>query len=513
MVGGGEPAARRSAPPTLAQRLQELGPLYAKIGQYLALRPDILDRHETDELLLLTDVAPPAPWVQVRERFLADFGQAPEELFDWINPSPRAAGALAQVYTARTADGDEVAVKVLRPDVAPTLERELKNLEKVLKIVDDTCDLGPDGCKHLEEDVRSWLGDQMDLGREYRNALRLHQTEVKDQRFRFPEPYGEYSSPTVFTAEYLRGVPFTVLLGKSARGRRGRIADLGLDRYDLADNVVESLLQQVFTLGLFHAAPHPANLVALPDDEIGLVGLGFVDRIDSVERDRQLALISALDTEDTERAVRALIDGLQGPDQFRVDEFRADLLDKLRGFRREEEISGELALPHHLRAVLQLARKYDIKVPHEMASFYCALLTAESVAQMLSPGSGLGQVGAPFFLRLQVRTAVHKLSFNESRALGFDLLDLLTSAPGNIGRLLADLADDRFVFRVATSEAEEDRRTGHARARLISLSIVLVAVAVLVSGPDMANTAGRVIGYGLLAVLSVVLAVLWRRLR
>lgn len=509
------PPARTPEPSSLPRMFEDLGPVLTRVGLYLSVRADLLETEQLQPLLRLVDRAPPSPWADVRQQIVDDLGKPPEDLFARFNQIPRASGALTQLHLAQTSDGRDVAVKVLRPGITETVERELKKLDKVLRALDDICGLGTNGRKQLDEDIRLWLRDQMDLGREYRNAVRLHQINLEGQCFRFPEPYDDYSAPRVFTAEFLRGVAFTDLLPVSEGARDRGFSELGLDRRELACNLVESVLQQVFELSLFHAGPHPSHLVALPDNRIGFVGLGFVDRLDSTERDRQLALISALNRDDTERAVGALIDSLGSPDILGLEGFRADLLDRLRRFRREEELTGELALPHHMRAVMHAARSHGVTVTDEMLSFYRAVITAESVATMLSPTSGLRQVARPFFLRLQVRTAVHKLSFNESQSVALDMVDLLTTAPGNLGQLLADLADDRFVFRVATSESEEDRRAGHARARLISIAIVFVGVTILLTGPDITDAGAslRVPGYGLLALVSIALGVLWKRLR
>lgn len=495
-------------------RLERRGPLAVKIGQYLAGRVDVVPQEHIDELLLLVDLDAPEPWPQVQATITADLARPIGEAFDWINPTPETSGALTQVHVARTADGDPVSVKVLRPGAAEAV-RPSSASDKLLRGVLDDCGVEPAARPSIERAVRTWLLDEVDLERECRNAPRLSRADVRGQRFRFPIARPDLSSGRVFTSSHLRGVRFSDLLPLISHATRD-VHVLGFDSTALADDLVEGVLQQVFALGPFPALPHPSSLVALPDGEIGFLDVSFIGRVDTSERDRQLAIVAALPTGDADRVVSAASAMLATSDHRAMERFRDELADGVRRIHRDAEVTGDSgpALGVLLREIVSSAHRHGLGSGSDALVAHRALLTADAVAKQLDPTSGLQQVADRFFLRLQVRTVVGQASLDNVQGVALDVLDLLTSAPGQVGRLLSELAEDRFVLRVATSESDADRRSGHARARLVSLAIVLVALATLVTAPglDGAVVVRAVLGV-VLAAAAAVFALLWARLR
>ncbi len=501
------------SPVELRASLERLGPIPVAAGQYLSLRCDLLPREYTEALLLLADTAPAEPWSRLRQVIHDDLGRSPEELFESVNPSPLAARALSQTHVARTHDGDEVAVEIQRPDVTERLDQALRRFDRVLDDVQAAAGEPGIDRKRLLTEIRTWFDESLDVDRRIRNLDRSHSDARRSGLYRVPAPYPKLSGGRVLTTRHLPGVPLSGLVSPAHRDRAELISSLGLDGRDLAHNLVESMLAQIYGLGVFDGAPHPDNLIAMRGNVVGYISLGLVDQIDESLRRSQLRLISAIRSEDTEEMIRRVVDLVDLPDSARLSDFRSALRDEIQRLRLRSDGLGDVSpVAEHLRSFLLLARRHEIELPSPVVSMHRATVAAASVATSLSAGSSMGSLISSFVNRQEVRSVVRTLSPTELRALALDLVSLLTTGPGQLNRLLSDLADDRFVFRVATSESDGDRRAANARARVISLAVVLVGLAVLIAGTDGDVWGLRGLWYALAAVVAAALVLLWTRL-
>ncbi|MEB3268105.1 MAG: AarF/UbiB family protein, partial [Leptolyngbya sp.] len=254
---GQEDRYREKRAAQLRTLLTRLGPTFIKVGQALSTRPDLIRPDFLEELIKLQDQLPPFPSSVAWNIIERELGLTPEEIYSFISPEPVAAASLGQVYRARLYSGEEVAVKVQRPNLLPTL----------------TCDL------HLMRWAASWLGyflplnlghdltlivdefgtklfEEIDYLNEGRNAEAFAVNFQGDPTVKVPCIYWRYSSTNVLTLEWINGFKLTDT-------ERVRQADLSTD--GLIEIGVTTGLRQLLEFGFFHADPHPGNLFALPD--------------------------------------------------------------------------------------------------------------------------------------------------------------------------------------------------------------------------------------------------------
>lgn len=503
--------------------LLRLGPVFVKIGQYLALRPDLLPQDYCNELMKLTDQVDPVPWSVVRDILTAEFGRPPEEAFAWIDPRPVAAASLSQVHRAIMADGRKVAVKVQRPGIHRQVARNLASIRRVLQALPPLGGLALLDRKGVIAEIERWLQEELDLRREFVNSEALHQAARGREDFRVPQPVAALSSHRVLTLDFFDGVPCSELLHMIQAGNADRIQALGIDRIALARNLTRATLFQVFAAPLFHADPHPGNLIALPGDLVGFVDLGIVDRLDPHVRAGQIRYISAIISGDTDRILAVLQEILHVEPGGDFEAFRIDFLDGMRRWRRERDLAPQADRSHsplagYMIQLMQSAQRHRLRVPSEVLSMYRALLAAESVAFALGgDAASLRQEAEQFFTQLQLDGLIDQLSPRQLQGLLADYAGLIRESPGRLSRLLADLADDRFVLRTQTAEAPEERRAQNARTRLLTLAILFVGLASWLGDlppmPVLWNWTLHQVGSVLLALWLVVTGILWVRLR
>jgi ubiquinone biosynthesis protein len=511
----------RLLPERFRRWLERRGPSGIKLGQFLALRPDLVPQEYCDELLRLVDQAPHFPWLDVERIVIRDLGRTPDEAFAWIARQPFAAGSLAQVHAARTHDGAHVAVKVQREGIHEQIRKDLQRARWVARVLRLTGVVKVISAEEVVDEFDRWLGEELDFERELHNVTRLHRLNAGRDAVRIPRPRPELCGRRVVTVEWLRGLPFSEVLWMASHDRADDLAAQHLGAGELADSLLTTVVRQMFEDQFFHADVHPGNLIALPGNAVGFVDFGLVEPLDDTLRAGMAEYLDAVRTRDIERIYKSLVRDILVPaDHANLEAFHADLLAAARTWQREIAIDrppGERPpLARCLMDLVRSARRNGLRIPVGVLAMYRTLLTAETIATQLDSRIDLTPVAGRFFVRWQVRRTLASLNPEQLIAFAVDALALLRDSPGHIGRLLADLADDRFVLRVQTTASADDRRLADARARLITTAICALGLVILLVGspslPWLASSTARGFLVAATVAVAALMAALWRRL-
>jgi len=509
-------ARRQPGPQRLVRTLNRLGPTFVKIGQFLALRPDILPQEYCDELLRLVDRVPPSPWDDIRAILTAELGDAPENVFARISTRPLAAGSIAQVHAAETRDGQRVAVKVQRPDLPQRVERDLRRARALARFVNVFGLLPGVSAGEVIDEIERWLRQELDFTRELNNQLRMYELAAQLDALRVPRPLPSLSSRRVLTAEYLQGVPFSDLLRLAGSGAGARIRALGYDRDRLATNLIEIALHQIFRLRFFHADVHPGNLLAIRGDLIGLVDFGLTDVLDPSVEGRQAEYLGAVYKHDVPSMYRALSQMLVESPDTDPEAFRRDFMAETNQWLARLDAPGERGggrspIAEYMVTLMRLARSHGMRLPPSVLSMYRTLLTAESVAQHLQSEANLRTLGRRFFTDLQLERTIEQFGPQRITTWLMELNELTRTAPSHVQQLLTELADGRFVLSVRSAESEAARRSADRRARLLALSIVSVGLAVLATAAGAWGQAAERLVWAMLLGVYLWIVIMWRR--
>jgi ubiquinone biosynthesis protein len=366
-----------SLPERLRMIFEELGPTFIKFGQILSIRRDVLPEEYVSEFEKLQDAVPPFSYAEVARLIAEEFGRNVKDVFEEFASEPLASASIAQAHLARTKTGQEVIVKVQRPQIRQMILQDLAIMEHLARLlarrIPESRRYDPVG---LVEEFRKTILLELDFRREGRNADRLRQHLRDMPGIVIPQVFWEYSAPRVLTIEYMVGQGLREALGRSAE-----------DRHRIAANLYEAFLKQIFEDGFFHADPHPGNLLFLPDGRVGLLDFGIVGR---VSRDRLAGLVTIL-LAIMEQDVEALLDecialGLMPADldrqtiQYEIDELLAEHLDlPLR----------DISLGHILETLFEMGRKHRLKVLSNLVLLGKTMMTLEAVIRALDPAFAL----------------------------------------------------------------------------------------------------------------------------
>ena len=281
----GEASSARERARRLRAALEELGPTFAKLGQVISTRPDLVSPEVADELSSLQDRMPPLTEAEVVGVMEEELGVPWEDVFATIDPEPLAAGTIGQVHRATLEDGDRVVVKVQRPGARDEILRDLGLLELFAakaaqrEALREVVDL-----EAVIDHLSSSLKRELDFTIEAANLERLRELLEPYSRLGVPGLYRELSTSRLLVLEEIQGVPI-------------REAPPGDARTEAARQLLEAYYHQVLEDGFFHADPHPGNLMWW-QDRIYFLDLGMVGQVDAELRELVLLLLLAFWQED-----------------------------------------------------------------------------------------------------------------------------------------------------------------------------------------------------------------------
>jgi ubiquinone biosynthesis protein len=289
---------------SLRLALEDGGVTFVKLGQVLSTRPDLLPPEFITELSRLQDDAAKVPWPDISEVLEASLGGSVTEKFASFDTEPIAAASIAQVHRATLPSGDRVAVKVRRPDVTGVVGADLDIVQRLaIRLQRHTRWGRSAGAVDLAHGFAAALREELDLRIEAQNMTAVA-AAARDEDLRVPAPYEPYCGERVLVMAYLNGRPLlTAAPGLPAESRA-----------ELARVLLDSLLGQVTLDGIFHADPHPGNVLLLGDGHLGLLDWGAVGRIDAGLRGALQRLLLALDRGDPVILTDALLEVVNRPE-------------------------------------------------------------------------------------------------------------------------------------------------------------------------------------------------------
>jgi ubiquinone biosynthesis protein len=279
------PHHRKPFPVRLRMALEALGLTYLKLGQFLAMRFDILPADVCKELGRLFDRIPGMPFDSVQTVIEEEFGKPLDQLFTAFNPEPIAAASVAQVHEARLRSGQRVAVKVQRTGLRPIFLADIRNLHRLAVFIDAIGLSGYLSVQGMVDEFTHWTLRELDFTVEGRTADRVRRTA--DPSVKVPWVYWELTSPRVLTMEFISGLNAADVGDLFAAGgeRLVRTRLAGFDVNLALHRFAQASLSQLFTVGFFHADAHPGNIFFCDDNIVEFLDFGIFGNLTRAERD------------------------------------------------------------------------------------------------------------------------------------------------------------------------------------------------------------------------------------
>ncbi|MEL6813547.1 MAG: AarF/ABC1/UbiB kinase family protein [Cyanobacteria bacterium J06598_3] len=373
----------------LREILTKLGPTFIKVGQALSTRPDLIKPSFLDELIKLQDQLPPFSNDVARQIIYRDLDRTPEEIFSNLSAEPVAAASLGQVYRGRLFSGEEVAVKVQRPNLMPTICRDLYILRWAASWIAPwlPLNLGHDLTLIVDE-FGSKLFEEVDYLNEGRNAEKFAANFQGDPMVKVPSIYWRYTSANVLTMEWIDGFKLT---------DTEQVKKAGLVSNDLVEIGVSSGLRQLLEFGFFHADPHPGNLFAMPDGRMAYIDFGMTDQLDQQTKETLVDSVVHLINRDYVDLANDFVKlGFLTPDVDvrpivpALEAVFSDAIGASVGDFNFKSITDQFS---------EVMYEYPFRVPSKFALIIRSLVTQEGLALSLDPDFKIVEIAYPYVAR------------------------------------------------------------------------------------------------------------------
>jgi ubiquinone biosynthesis protein len=456
----GDPDAAAS----LADDLERMGPTYIKLGQMLSTRVDLISPAYVDALSRLQDDVAPFDFAEVERVVTSELGVRLSTIFPTFDPKPLAAASLGQVHRATLRDGREVVVKVQRPGIREQIVEDMEVLRELAAVLDSHTDFGQRfAVADLLEEFRRSLIDELDYRRESDNLTTIGAMLEGHGRIVVPKPYADFTTSRVLTMEYVPGRKVTEL---------GPLGRLELDGAPLADELFGAYIRQVLVDGVFHADPHPGNVLVTDDGRLVLLDIGMVARVAPAYQEKLLKLMLALADarpDEVVRVARTLGQELPDFDRPRFERSVARVVS-----RAADSSMADLELGALVLQLIREAGECGLRMDPELTMIGKAMLNLDQVASVLDPDF------EPFEALRRHTTGLMRTSMKSSPAAVLasmlEAKEFAEALPGRVNRAFDAIGEGNFELRIKAFDEDEFLRGLHKLANVIAAGLVLAAM-------------------------------------
>ena len=374
----------------LRRALEALGPIFVKFGQMLSTRRDLVPLDIADELAQLQDRVPPFPSVEAIATLEKLYRKPLDEVFAEFDATPVASASVAQVHFARLHDGTPVAVKVLRPGIAPVIAHDVSLLYAAAGLVEKLFSDGPRlRPREVVAEFEKHLEDELDLMREAANCSQLRRNFKDSPLLLVPGVYWDYCGHDVMVMDRMEGIPVSQI---------ERLRESGVDIPKLAATGVEIFFTQVFRDGFFHADMHPGNILVRPGSEQYIaLDFGIMGTLTEVDKQYLARNFLAFFRRDYKGVALAHLESGWVPADTRMDELEAAVRAVCEPvFDRPLK---DISFGRVLLQLFQASRRFNVEIQPQLVLLQKTLLNIEGLGRQLDPELDLWKTAKPFLER------------------------------------------------------------------------------------------------------------------
>ncbi len=458
---------------------EELGPTFIKLGQIASTRPDILPLPVLKALSQLQDRVSPFSAVDAKRIFEKDIGEPIEKAFAHFSDTPFASGSIAQAHKATTHDGQRVVVKIKRPGIEQTVRLDIYVLKFLAEQAESLFpELRPYRPRMLVEEFTQTLERELDFVNEASATTRFYLAFKDDEHVSTPEVHWNLTGPSILTLQFLEGHRFREALATENED---------IDRPLLARRISECFVRQFFELGLFHADPHPGNLLITAPSHLKLVDFGMIGQLDEQLLDRVVVGLLAI----VRKEYEILVDVIADMECFGENTDRTLLARDLRVFvnkwyglpvRRMDMsvIFGEL---------IDTVRNNDVTLPRDFVAAFKSLTIISGVVLQLDPEFNIVEIVQP---RLSALLRDRFSTKRIARAAGISawhLTAILKDGPRLVRDIMRGLGRGRFQINIKHENLdylarELDRSSNRLASSIIMASTIICGTMLLSMNAD-----------------------------
>src|SRR6266702_4096985 len=459
----------------------KLGVLMIKLGQLLSSRADLLPEQALAVLISLQDEVPAEPFIHVVSVIEEELGKPIDQIFSYVESKATAAASLGQVHKAvLVSTGEEVAVKVQRPNIDQLVRIDLNSLKFVIRVITRFVNTGNViDLKGVYREFERTVYEEIDFVREAANCKRFKEMFKDDQTIYIPEVYEEYTTRRLLVLEWIDGIKINDYAALEAAG---------IDRLEVANRTVETYFHQFFDEGFFHADPHPGNIFVKPGTPgngpiIEFVDFGMVGSLTKSMMKAMKELFLSFLTRDSETMVQALSQlGFigEGANVSAIERGLSLLLEQLYGMTLGEV--REMDIPEIVDDIGKLLYGEPFQIPAQFTFTGRAISTLVGVSTGLAPDFNFIEVAAPYARKFMgLNTEDIRRAMQQLLSQLLETVNTLLKMPHALERILTKLEAGQFVINpggdIGIGATAFRRRESNSAQAAFPLALALMFVA------------------------------------
>ncbi len=469
---------------------EELGPTFIKFGQMLSRRDDLVGRTFVEELSKLEDRATPVPFELLKDILKRHYGDI-SCYFKGIDKTPLASASIAQVHLATLTTGEDVVLKIKRPDIEDTIKNDLIILKflgrffekhfpvlrylKLSEIVNE-----------FEKTTLKELNFLYEIGNMEKMAALLSD----EPKIVIPKPKRELSNKDVIVMEHIKAVK---LVDKEA------LEKVGVDMSTLLKDVLTSLVGKTFEKGVYHGDLHMGNIGVTLDGRIVLYDFGNVGLLSKATRALVRDFFKVLVTKDYEGFIDKLIELELVGDEKHLIGIEKDLAECFE-YRMGLSLK-QLDLAGVIKDVIEISREHRLNLPSELAGFFRTVLHIETIGKTSIPEFSLGEILSDIFKEKVFQTAGARDAVKETIKVLNDFKKTTLSFPRRLDKILNKMVNDRFTVDFYHTNLEPLTEEMKKSSNRISVSLIVAALIIGSSLVFFSDKGPHIFGYPLLGVI------------
>ena len=374
----------------LRRTLERLGPTFIKFGQLLSVRPDLIPKEYSKELEKLQDKVPEFPFEDAKSIIEKEFGKSIEHLFLHFEKKPIASASISQVHKAILKNGDKVAVKIQRANVKHLMETDIEIMFYFAGLLENNVEnIRRFKPVKIINEFKEWTEKELDFRLEARNAKRFGQNFKGSKTVHIPKIYDELTTERILTLEFMDGIELHNI--KEIKKRK-------LDFDAIIKNGFDAVMTQVFVHGIFHADPHPGNIIVMRNNSIAFVDFGIVGYFDEKLKNMCIDLLYGIVEQDEDIIMETLVGMGMESNGIDYEQLKSDIgfiIQPLQG-----SSVRDIKVSRVLEEVLDIGLRHNLKVPASFVLFGKTIITLEGVAIEYDPNFKIIETAKPFIEKI-----------------------------------------------------------------------------------------------------------------
>lgn len=459
---------------SLRHAFEELGPTFIKFGQILSTRPDLLPGDYIDELSKLRDQAPPFPFADIKRIFEEDLNKSLKEVFTWVDEEPLASASIAQVHRARTFDGEEVIIKVQRPDMEENLLRDIQLFSRIISMAPETIKSFVVDAEVALKEVEKAAKIELDFRNEVRALIRFRENNKNRDVITAPKPIVEHVSKRVLVEEYVDGINGLDI---------NKIVQAGYDKEDFVQKLIYTFLAQVFEDGFFHGDPHPGNII-VSDSKIYYIDFGLYGELSKQNRQNLMEILDAIVFEDIDGLMNLLLQ--MAIVKSEVDRYQ--LYDDLENFfyLYISKDLNQIDMGLLFSDILNVTHKHSLIMPNDFIMLAKSLGILEGVVGEFKTDVNVMDVAKMYLTETRGYSPLKRLTKGNIGLRAFQMTSDTLSIPTSLKKGLETISSGRTRLNIEIlnwdkKSVEINKMVNRLVFAIIIASLILASAVIIVS--------------------------------